>query len=376
VSRLLALAAATVVVCACATTAAASRHMYIGINDEPQTLQGNPQIGFPILKQLRARVLRINLYWGGRFGVAREKPAKATDPNDPAYDWEAYDRTIQYARQYGIKMVLSIFGTPGWANGGKGLTVAPRNPQDLERFAVAAARRYSGTFPGPDGRNLPPVRMWTAWNEPNNPIGLKVQYRRVAGRWVVQSAIDYARICNAVYNGVHGTLLRGELVACGVTSPRGNNQPRSIRPAVAPITFLRAAYKAHMRRFDVYAHHPYSGSPAESPSATPSPTAITLANIDVLIREVRRLYGPKRLWITEYGYQTNPPDRTFGVSYTKQALYLKQAYAIARQNPTIDMMLWFLLRDEPSVSNGWQSGLLTFGWKRKPAFYAFQNLPR
>jgi hypothetical protein len=36
------------------------------------------------------------------------------------------------------------------------------------------------------------------------------------------------------------------------------------------------------------------------------------------------------------------------------------------------MMLWFLLRDEPGL-NGWQSGLVTIGGKRKPAFTAFQR---
>jgi hypothetical protein len=38
------------------------------------------------------------------------------------------------------------------------------------------------------------------------------------------------------------------------------------------------------------------------------------------------------------------------------------------------MMLWFLVRDEPNVA-GWQSGLITTGGVRKPAFTAFQRLP-
>ena len=75
-----------------------------------------------------------------------------------------------------------------------------------------------------------------------------------------------------------------------------------------------------------------------------------------------RLYGNKRIWITEYGYQTNPPDRIFGVSFLNQARYLTQAYGIAKRNPRIDMFLWFLLRDERlGVDQGWQSGLLTAG---------------
>ena len=81
----------------------------------------------------------------------------------------------------------------------------------------------------------------------------------------------------------------------------------------------------------------------------------------MLIKQLTKEYGAKRVWITEYGFQTNPPDRVFGVSYAKQALYLKQAFAIARKNPRIDLMTWFLLRDEPNsrIGNGWQSGLMT-----------------
>ena len=88
-----------------------------------------------------------------------------------------------------------------------------------------------------------------------------------------------------------------------------------------------------------------------NPSRTPASAVARrrrgeLGNIDILIREVTKLYGNKRIWITEYGYETNPPDTIFGVSWAKQAAYLKQAFAIARANPRIDLMLWFLLRDD------------------------------
>jgi hypothetical protein len=102
---------------------------------------------------------------------------------------------------------------------------------------------------------------------------------------------------------------------------------------------------------------------------------VTLGNFSSLVRELTRLYGGKRIWITEYGYQTNPPDRTFGVTLAQQASYLTQAYAIARANPRVDMMLWFLLRDEPNL-NGWQSGLVTTGGRRKPSYNAFLRVPR
>ena len=102
-------------------------------------------------------------------------------------------------------------------------------------------------------------------------------------------------------------------------------------------------------------------------------TAVTLGNFDTLVSELNRLYGRRtRIWITEYGYQTNPPDRIIGVPYGKQASYLTQATTYARRHPQIDLFLWFLLRDEPRLS-GWQSGLVTVDGKRKASFNAFRR---
>jgi hypothetical protein len=384
VPRGLALLAAAIVAAAglavpasTATKAPAARHMLVGLVDDAQTLYGNPDRTYPLLKKLRVQVVRVNLYWGGRFGVAKRRPAVATNPNDPAYNWALFDRAVTFANRNGMKVLFTIIYTPSWANGGRPANVAPRNPEDLRKFAFAAAKRYSGSFvPAKEKTKLPAVKLWLAWNEPNNPINLTPQYRRVGSKWVVQAAVDYAKICAAIYTGVHGTRLGGERVACGATAPHGNNAPRSIRPSVSPLAFLRALKKAGLKSFDAYAHHPYYGSPRESPTTRPpSSSAVTLGNLDTLVAELTRLYGPKRIWLTEYGYQTNPPDRQFGVSYATQARYLTQAYAIARRNPRIDMMLWFLLRDDSRVADGWQSGFFTSRGVRKPAYDAFRKLP-
>ena len=363
-----------------APTASSSRFLQLGLFDDTQLNYGNPDVVFPMLKQLRTQVVRVNLLWGGPNGVAKRRPVNPMNPNDPAYDWSVYDRTVSYATANGMKVVFSILGTPPWANSAAGFNVAPRSALDLERFATAAARRYSGTFKAADGRTLPAVRQWLAWNEPNNPVFLRPQYRKVGKIFVIQSAIDYAKICNAVVKGVRKTTVGASKVACGVTGPRGNNNPNSSRPGVSPLPFLRAMKKAGAKGFDAYAHHPYYGAPRETPSTPPppgihgnAPTAITLGNINVLVREVTRLYGNKRIWITEYGYQTNPPDRIFGVSRLNQARYLTQAYGIAKRHPRIDLFLWFLLRDERRAE-GWQSGLLTVSGAKKPSFAAFQKL--
>jgi hypothetical protein len=283
-----------------------------------------------------------------------------------------------------MKVVFAIIGTPPWANRAAGVNVAPTKPLDLQRFATAAARRYSGSFQAADGRILPPVRHWLAWNEPNNPVFLRPQFRRVRGKQVLQGAINYAKICNAVVKGIRTTSIGASKVACGVTGPRGNNNPNSARPSTSPLPFLRAMRKAGATGFNAYAHHPYYGKRQETPTTPPpqgipgnAATAVTLGNLNLLIAEVTRLWGKKRIWITEYGYQTNPPDRVFGVTFAQQGRYLTQAYGIARKHPRIDMFLWFLLRDERrALDEGWQSGLITDTGRKKPAFAAFQKLRR
>jgi hypothetical protein len=354
--------------------------MLVGIYDDGQTLY-NGETAFPEFEQLRAEIVRVQLRWGGPGGVAVRRPGNAFDPADPAYDWTLYDRAVRRAAEAGIKVVFSIFGTPRWENGNAGYNVAPRSYTDLQAFAVAAANRYSGTYNVANGDVLPGVKYWLAWNEPNNPVFLKPQFKKVGAKWEYKGAQDYARICAAVYAGVHATMLRDEKVGCGVTAPRGNNSPLSDRPSTSPLAFLRAVKSAGLKKFDAWSHHPYYNSKIETPSTPPpknvqggAPNSVTLGNIGALTDELTRLYGPKRLWITEYGYQTNPPDDFFGVSWAKQASYLTQAFGIARKNPRVDMMLWYLLQDEPALG-GWQSGLQTTDGNRKPSFKAYQALP-
>ena len=369
----LALSAASALALSAAQPAQGSRALIKGVFDEAETI-GRPQKTFPMLRKLRTEAVRVNLYWNA---VAARKPRRGTDPDDKAYRWEGYDSLVRNAARYRIKVVMAIVGTPRWANGGKGRAHAPARGAHLRHFAYAAAQRYSG-FHTPsddvDAKPLPAVRYWLAWNEPNNPVFLRPQYKRIKGGWRIESARLYASICNAIVGGIRATALRGEKIACGVTAPRGNNAPKSSRPSVSPLAFIRAMSRMGAKGFDAYAHHPYYGSRSETPSTRPkAETAVTLGNINDLISEVTRLYGRKRIWITEYGYQTTPQDKYFGVSYKKQAAYLKQAFAIARKHPRIDMMLWFLLRDQQAVRY-WQSGFLTHGRKLKPSFSAFRNV--
>jgi hypothetical protein len=348
--------------------------MLIGFYDDEQ-VYGRTDWAFSQLKSLRAGIVRITIDWSA---VAKRRPASAGDPADPAYNWTAVDRVITQAADNKVRVLATIFGTPRWA--GKARNRLPARVTDLRLFASAAARRYSGVYTVRPSENepervLPAVRHWLAWNEPNNPVFLKPQWKKVGGKWRPQSAFDYAKICSAVWSGVHATRIAGEKVGCGVTGPRGNDAPRSSRPSTSPLVFMTWLRRAGLRHFDAYAHHPYYGNRSERPGSVPrSKKAITLGNIGVLIKQLNRLYGrSKRLWITEYGYQTSPPDRFFGVRYATQARYVHQAVRLAKKTRRVDMLVWFLIRDERRLS-GWQSGVVSATGKRKPAFRAFQTL--
>jgi hypothetical protein len=377
VRKQLVLAALVAVVAAIiAPSAVPSRGLLVGIFDEQSSI-GRPDWAFPQYKSLGVEVMRTNMYWGGPNGVARSRrPAKATDPADPAYDWATYDTLVKKAKENRIKVVFSIVWTPLWAKPEMNKkNRAPRRAIDLRNFAIAAAKRYSGTFkPTQDADPLPAVKYWLAWNEPNNPVFLRPQFRYLGrGRYKPVSPSIYAKLCNAVWSGIHSTGIRGEKVGCGVTAPRGNNTGTQPRSSLSPLIFLRGMKRAGAR-FDAYAHHPYYGHPSETPSKPPpGKRSLTLGNINELVRELTRLYGPKRIWITEYGFQTKPPDRFFGVSWAKQAQFVSQSFAIARRHPRIDMMIWFLLRDEARLS-GWQSGLYTSSGRRKPSWRVFQRM--
>ena len=367
-------AALVIVVCTMVMPASASPpdSMLLGLFDDAVTLDANVN-NFPLLQSLHVQVVRLTLAWGGPGGVANKQPAHPADPTDPAYDWAKYDRAVERANDAGIQLLLTIVGTPAWANGGKPPQEPPTSDGTLRAFAYAAAQRYSGTFlDTATGRVLPRVSLWLAWNEPNNPVFLRPQFARVNGRWEMAAAAAYAHICNAIYAGVHAAG-GPEQVACGATAPRGNNNPSTSRASISPLAFLRSAKQNGLRTFDAWADHPYYGNPSDTPATRNLGSAIELGNIDELVSTVTGLYGSKPIWITEYGYQTNPPDTFFGVSWAKQAEYLREAYDIAKSNPRIELFTWFLLKDSTSP-NGWQSGLETASGRKKPSFAVFADL--
>jgi hypothetical protein len=328
-----------------APTGSAAPSISFGLKDDAWLLHGSGTIQERVarLQAIGVGIVRYSLVWNE---IAATQPAAATDPNDAAYAWSGPDEVLQELHRQGIAVLLDIVGTPSWANGGKGSSYAPTSGSSIAAFATAAAARY------------PWVRKWTIWNEPNQR------------RWLIPTSprIYVTKLLNPAYTALHKAIARVQ-VGGGVTAPRGGVG------GVSPIAWLRGMHAAHAR-LDAYAHNPYPLDPKrESPSAggcsASTCLTLTMATLPRLLNEVHRTFGNARVWLTEYGYQTNPPDPALGVPPARQAQYVAEAALRAYLAPRVDMLIHFLYRDEPTVAR-FQSGLVYLNDRPKPALAAFE----
>ena len=331
-----------VAACVAASSAQAAHGVRYGIQDDawlefgPGTLDQR----LATFKHLGVPLVRFTLHWNQ---IAVRRPKDPTSPRDPAYDWRLSDRILRGLRRYGLTPVLTLLGTPAWANGGRAPNFAPPRPRDFRAFAHAAAARY------------PWVRYWLIWNEPNKPLWLRP----------TRAAIYVQHLLNPGYEAIHSVLPHAQ-VGGGVTAPRGG------LGGVAPVTWVHGMALAHAK-LDAYAHHPYPSSPHETPSSggCRNCPSITMATLPKLLILVRRYFGPKPVWLTEYGYQTNPPDTFLGVPPKKQATLLSLAAMRAWRLPRVTMLIQYLYRDETVLSR-FQTGLVFADNRPKPSLQGFK----
>jgi len=322
--------------------ASASTHIQYGIQDDAWILYGPeaPAKRVQILQKLGVDLVRLTLRWDT---VAPTAPADPRNPNDPAYRWDLYDSILQRLYAAHISVLLSLWGTPAWANLDQKPNYAPMDPAALGSFAYAASVKY------------PWITRWTVWNEPNARLFLIPN----------SPSVYVTRLLNPAYRGLKSANPRN-LVAGGVTSPRKTPS------GVSPIAWIRGMRKAHAL-FDAYAQNPYPVRPRETPSSGGCwrCTEVTMATLPKLIAEVKHDFGAgKRIWLTEYGYNSKPPSKWLGVSNTLQARYVGEAALRAYLSPRVDMLIHFLVRDEPNAAR-WTSGFYTSRGRLKPSFGAY-----
>jgi Cellulase (glycosyl hydrolase family 5) len=358
----LALLALVVFVAAPAATVQAAQKMPIGFFDDP-TFRWSPSRA-ENLRQASAAgasVIHTTASWPV---LAPKKPKNAANGDDPAYKLADLDELVYQSGLYNLRVMIDITGTPKWANGGKAPNVMPKKLGDLTTFSKMLATRYNGRH----GHGS--VSLYSVWNEPNLQLFLTPQFQ---GKKIVGPA-NYAKLFKAAYSGIKSGNSLAK-VAIGETSARGRDKPLSGNSAtIAPGTFAKELGKVKGLKFDAWAHHPYPTEPNLPPTQLvryPNVTFSTLPKFEADLKKFFHRTVP--VWITEYGHETKPGE-PHGVTPARQAAYAKQALTIAKNDPNVQMFVWFVFHD--SQGNPWQSGLYGTRDNKKPAYTTFSATAR
>lgn len=326
---LLAAVLTCVLVGAAAPAAGASGNVRFGIQDDAWLAHGPGTLDDRLdrLERLGVDLVRFTLHWN------------AIEARRGSYAWAQSDAVLQGLRGRGIPAVVGIVGAPRWANGGRTPNYAP-NAAAMASFARAAASRYRW------------VTQWLVWNEPNQ------------ARWLrpTSPSVYVRQILNPAYAAIRAANPRAR-VGGGVTAPRAGSA------GVSPVKWIRGM-RAAGARLDAYAHHPYPARPSDTPFSGGCTHAgcetVTMATLERLLAEVQRAFGSKRIWLTEYGYQTG----NGGVSQARQAELIGLAALRVYRAPRVDMLIQYLVADEPTADR-FQSGLFQDTGRAKLAALAF-----
>lgn len=333
---------------------------------DPLTFAGSDRaIALARTRSAGATFVRLSLDWrevAPNPGGTKAPPGfRPTDPADEAYNWAPFDSQVRLAVDRGLEPIVSIQGAPVWGKRAdpqaRGLTRA--DPAKFTAFALATARRYSGTF-----EDLPRVRHWQVWNEPNHP-----------GRTPLKAgAADWYRVLvNRFAAAVHGVDRRNEVIA-------GGSSPFTTQTAVGPLTFMRRLLSRRIS-FDIWSHHPYtSGGPTHEANGTEDVSLGDLPEMQALLRtaiRAGRVVSTRRVrfWVTEFAWDTKPPDPAaipiaLQTRWTAEALYRMWSAGVS-------LVTWWRIRDDPLRTSFYQSGLYFRGAninrdRPKRTLYAFR----
>jgi cellulase (glycosyl hydrolase family 5) len=347
--------------------ASAAARMHVGFHDDPNFRYEERRA--EMLDQAReanATIVRTLVTWAN---VAPTRPANAADPFDPAYRFNDLDELVRNTQERDMEVLITIWGTPKWANGGKTPNYMPKQLSDLTAFSRAVASRYSGRFSG-----YPFVRFYSIWNESNLQLFLAPQFD-AKGKSIAPR--NYAKLAAAAYSGIKAGNSLAK-VAIGSTSSAGRDKPLTGKSAThSPGRFAQLVAAANPRlKFDAWAQHPYPVPANQKPDQKVRWPNVTLASFPRFEKSLDTWFKRKnvRIWITEYGHEVKSDGEPKGVSRAQQAAYAAKALALAKADTRTDMFIWFVFRDH--ATSLWQSGLRTKSGAAKPSLAKFTAAAR
>lgn len=400
-------------------------HLQSILQDDDLLLYTPPREQYQTLRRIKALgvdTVKVALIWwivAPASSGSRRPQFDASNPDAyPRWNWNRYDLLVEEAHYLGLRVYFQIDPpVPRWAiapnfphNQGKVLGQVP-NFSYFQQWVTAVGRRYSGTWHDAHGRTIPRVDEWGIWNEPNwrnwlNPITLTV-----GGVRQTSQPMLYRGLVDAAWRGLsatgHGsdTILVGETANIGSVTPirfvedlyclSPTDQPLTGTAAVAvgcPRAGSRSAFGAQnpgLFHISGYAHHPYDFDIPPDRRSRVS-TEVSLANIGQLERALNGIfaaYGQSRpggvpIYLSEWGYVTNPPNPEYHTTPSEQAVWLNQGEYMMWQEPFVRALSQFLLEDVPSpppgsaTSASWlhafTTGLVFHDGVPKPAFAAYR----
>lgn len=359
------------------------------------------------MRALGVDTVRVSVLWS----IVADRTKRLKRPHDPrsypAVNWHRYDGLARDCMTYKMTCYFNVTPPgPKWAHRrGRSKTWKP-SAKHFGRFVQAVGKRYSGDYIDENGHKLPRVSFWAIGNEPNQQGWLTPQWERRGGIRYNAAAKQYRDLWRYGYRGLHKTGHRKDTILMAETAPLGSRR-RSWKSPTYPKTFVRELFcldeknrrfrgkQARVRdcrrmpkfRATAFAHHAYTKtlSPRKKDR---SKNSVTMANINdlsrLLDRAAKRTKRIKRrmpLMITEFGYETNPPDPRSKISFEEQAEYINVADYLAYRNRRIEANTQFLLQDVapqdkyPKDSKKYwftyQSGLFTQDGTAKPAVSAY-----
>jgi hypothetical protein len=345
-----------------------------------------------------AGIVLIGVNWSHVAGSAR--PLDPSNPASAAYDFSAIDAAVRDAEGRRLRVLLTIWGTPTWA---EGAGRSPRalagtwkpNPSDLAAFAQAVASRYSGGFDPPGATPpLPAVQALEIWNEANLSGFLMPQYE---GTTAVSVAL-YRQMLNASYAAVKAVAPQIRVLAAGA-GPYGDPPPFDIGSRVRPVQFWQQLLCVHPARgkakkkkvkyvrtagcpaparFDIFGFHAINTSGGPLRSAI-NPNDASSADLDRVVRVLRGaeragtvLPGRHPIWTTEMWFDVANRTTLPLARWLPQALHLlwKEGASVVI-NFTIRDLATDLGDIGPQVGPG-RSGIFYADGHPKPAYTAFR----
>ena len=247
--------------------------------------------------------------------------------------------------------MFAIYGTPGWANRGaraeRSAHQGGRPPQLRLRRREAVQRQVPSRRHGsrPTRRRSPLFACGSPGTSRTTPSSCAGSTGSKGGRWVIQSAVDYAKICNAVYAGVKTTLLSGRR-SVAESRLRAATTRRALEPAVR----LAACVPSRCQARRDEALRRLRAPPVLRQAERDADHAAEGEDRRGLGQHRRPDQGARRACTARSGSGSPSTATRRGLRTAPSAsrtpsrrATCSQAYGIARKNPRIDMMLWFLL---------------------------------